>query len=141
MWSREACMLQFCPPCRRKGIKVANRELHDENRLPINRFHDALASEMCNDGTAAVNEADLRPFCGHGGYHADKFLDLLLHRLERFHSVAPISTYVFLPKSLGRRVARLTVMVLNWFLDEAQHVSMPERVKYARAASLFLEAS
>ena len=49
---------------------------------------------------------DVKIFTGSDGDYVDDFIDGILDRLRKMPNVGAIPTYVYLPKSLGRRYTR-----------------------------------
>ena len=52
--------------------------------------------------------------------------------------VVPLSTYTYIPKSLGRRYAKLATTAINRWLKEIEHGSVLHAPSWTRAATLFL---
>ena len=61
---------------------------------------------------------DVKPFItGSDGDHVDAFIDGILERLRKMPNVGAMPTYVYLPKSLGRRYTRQANLVLRWWMN------------------------
>ena len=60
----------------------------------------------------------VKPFSGIEGDHVDIFLDGLLERLRKLPNVGAVPTYLYIPKSLGRRFTRQANLLLRWWIRD-----------------------
>ena len=90
------------------------------------------------DGTP-LDTARLSPFSEEGEHHSNYFINALLAKLEEFPEVANMAAFIFIPKNLDRRYARLAVKVFNWWLYEAMRPQLEINDKCAKAAAKFLK--
>jgi hypothetical protein len=79
---------------------------------------------------------DVKPFSGIEGDHVDIFLDGLLERLRKIPNVGAVPTYLYIPKSLGRRFTRQANLLLRWWIRDCDR--RQPNLKSFEAADLLL---
>ena len=109
----------------------------------IGRFIDAaqnwVLQEASSGSAAAAVDGATKPFAGPGKSHTAEFVAALLQRLERMPVVAPLSTYMFVPKSLVKRYATLATEALEWWVREIESGAALHSPLSAKAATLYLK--
>jgi hypothetical protein len=84
--------------------------------IPVEEAFGSLGASVMEP--INVDAYDFRPFSEVEGNHTEAFLDELVVRLKKLPDVGALPTYIYIPKSLGRRYARQVILVLKWWLRE-----------------------
>ena len=135
--SCRSCGAIMCGQCV-VGHVEGNPEQQQLLNQPLgSRVDEAIDDLIARAATSAPplqSPGDSLAFGGLDAKHTDAFVNALIEKLKQLPKVSPVSSYLFVPKALSRRVGRLFAMAVGWFNDETSSGNL----LHGESASLFL---